>query len=64
MTTWTKEPPKEPGWYWSRVVLLYNEGPWTGEPRPTFCYSYSRAANEREWWPIPILPPPTEQEKT
>lgn len=61
MTAWTKEPPKEPGWYWSRQGP--NSDPWphwiqldySGNP-----YIASECAWDdilSQWWPIPILPP-------
>lgn len=79
MTTWTKEPPKDRGWYWLRYDKSRG-GPWIFQhiliqnaDRTALDEWYlcgddcGRDARElagegMEWWPIPLLPPPTEQE--
>ena len=65
MTTWTKEPPKEPGWYWCRVRAGCTAPSWNSSG---FVYGWTwnckvQTAVKRGymWWPIPIQPPPTEQ---
>ena len=76
MTAWTKEPPKEPGWYWVRRTLyagtvvsaeVMRLDTRFGRARVRSAQSGSRWTTEettvREWlwWPIPIQ---TTQETT
>lgn len=58
MTSWTKEPPKEPGWYWARRIFTLP--PKIGEPYPAQQHEHAPFVGthpDREWWPIPISPP-------
>ena len=61
MTTWTKEPPKEPGWYWRRCVI--DSQGYRGEPKPysTDGLGAGQLNEYYEWWPIPITPPSEEK---
>lgn len=64
MTTWTKTPPSEPGWYWVHNPLDAGDGepePWffdgeewnvCGNDFPCHC-----APSGCVWWPVRIEPP-------
>lgn len=61
MTAWTKGPPKEPGWYWTRVVIQSQS--WIGPPKPREWAPGDWTIDGerlREFWPIPIQPPTEE----
>lgn len=76
MTKWTKEPPREAGWWWCRVVetgylfivhaelrddgLLWQEDNEDGEPEQEPIYKWSHPL-EHLWWPIPIPTPKEDQ---
>ena len=78
MTTWTKEPPKEPGDYHFRSAVDHSARSiayldcslvdasdwqmWPNDATCTTCHPYQHPNGTIEWWPIPIQPPPTEQE--
>jgi len=56
--TWSKTPPREPGYYWWRIVpggrphLVYLGG----APRDLENHA-KRWATYGDWWPEPVLPP-------
>lgn len=58
MSAWTKEAPKEAGWYWVRTVIP--EQNWIGPPKPVEWAPgdwVRYGAEYREFWPIPIPAP-------
>ena len=71
MTSWTKEPPKEPGWYWMRydnnrggpwIIQrdIYDRDTWWLHGSDCESYSWEIVKEHGEWWPIPITPPSEE----
>lgn len=76
MTTWSKEPPKEPGFYWRRkwfdpetvehqVVEVIRMPAWPGTNegwlRIPGSYAVLAPKTKYQWWPIPITPPSEER---
>jgi len=66
---WTTEPPKEPGWYWyapeQRNYPVVPVHVHEYEGRLLFLWGvYERDISEAqgEWYPVPIVPPPGEEE--
>ncbi len=72
MTSWTKEPPKEHGYYWFRYpngrggpwlvclshIAHLREWWWHGNDAQMDDEEMRRGGGE--WWPIPIQPPTEE----
>ena len=74
MTKWTKEPPKEPGWYWVRrtdsesdeMAFLVLALPQVNETHSIEIGEGTMDLSDRlgchvEWFPIPITPPSEER---
>lgn len=63
MTNWTKEPPKEPGWYVTAhrcLMCTTNPNHWVFDTRRL---QAGETTSDRLWRSVdPIQPPPTEQE--
>lgn len=67
MTTWTKELPKESGFYWTRSMFLdgemevvefdAKEGTVTGCGNEIGLGEWWGSEIEGEWWPVRLLPP-------
>lgn len=73
MTTWTREPPSQPGFYWARIA---------GAPEVVHVDSFGVAddfgllvwcigeddwnrlseCTHWWWWPVPVVPPHVERE--
>ena len=61
--TWTHEPPKEPGWYWYREDEGTGSVVKWGAARTYYAYMEKKYTPVpwRQWWPVPIPVPPTEE---
>lgn len=62
--TWTKEPPKEPGWYWAAGVTGFGHAIVRVEKRGERLFAYDAGDNAphpadeiHEWWSEPIKEP-------
>ena len=53
---WTKDPPKEEGWYWVRSLSHPKDKPWPEE----FLHNWTNFGGV-EWWPVRITEPPEEK---
>jgi len=71
MAKWTREPPKEPGWYWLQALPRWPARPCLIQVRdgklkyrpPNGEWWALRQMPLNEWWPIPLTPPETKETK-